>query len=42
MAEWQKTIFLREEQEVGTKSWLLDVMICVEKLKHKEFSLSVP
>src|SRR3989344_2984842 len=37
--EWQKTLFLREEKEVGAKGWLLDIMNCVEKLNSKEFSL---
>lgn len=39
LAEWQKTLFLREEKEVVAKGWLLDVMNCVEKLGKEEFSL---
>ena len=39
LAEWQKTLFLREEKEISAKGWLLDVMTCVEKLGCKEFSL---
>ena len=39
LAEWQKTLFLREEKELGAKGWLIDVMVCVEKLGRKEFSL---
>ncbi len=39
LAEWQKTLFLREEKEISAKGWLLDVMTCVEKLGHKEFLL---
>ncbi len=39
LAEWQKTLFLREEKEISAKGWLLDIMVCVEKLGHKEFSL---
>jgi type II restriction enzyme len=39
LAEWQKTLFLREEKETKAKGWLLDVMTCVEKLGHKEFLL---
>ncbi len=39
LANWQKTLFLREEKEVISKGWLLDVMICVEKIGRKDFSL---
>ncbi|MFA6552107.1 MAG: DpnI domain-containing protein [Candidatus Paceibacterota bacterium] len=39
VAEWQKTLFLREEKEISAKGWLLDVMNCVEKLGNREFSL---
>lgn len=39
LAEWQKTLFLREEKEINAKGWLLDVMTCVERLGHKEFLL---
>lgn len=36
---WQKTLFLREEKEIKAKGWLLDVMMCVDKLGRKDFSL---
>lgn len=39
LAKWKKTLFLREEKEVSAKGWLLDIMVCVEKLGRKEFSL---
>lgn len=39
LAEWQKTLFLREEKEVSARGWLLDVMRCVEKLGKQEFTL---
>jgi len=39
IAEWKKTLFLREEREVSAKGWLLDVMRCVEKLGKGEFVL---
>jgi type II restriction enzyme len=38
-ANWQKTLFLREEKAVSSRGWLLDVMNCVEKLGKKNFSL---
>jgi len=39
LAEWQKTIFLREEKKISAKGWLLDIMKCIEELGNKEFSL---
>ena len=39
LAEWKKTLFLREEKEVSAKGWLLDTMRCVEKLGKREFAL---
>lgn len=39
LAQWKKTLFLREEKEVAAKGWLLDVMRCVEKIGKKEFTL---
>ena len=40
LAEWKKTLFLREEKEISAKGWLLDVMNCIEKLEKKGFSLN--
>lgn len=39
LTRWQKTLFLREEKEIKAKGWLLDVMMCVDKLGRKDFSL---
>lgn len=39
IANWQKTLFLRDEKEISAKGWLLDVMRCVDKLDKKEFKL---
>ncbi|MDO8512957.1 MAG: DpnI domain-containing protein [bacterium] len=39
LTEWRKTLFLREEKEIKAKGWLLDVMMCVDKFKCKDFSL---
>jgi type II restriction enzyme len=39
LAGWQRTLFLREEKKISKKGWLLDVMMCIEKLGRKEFSL---
>ncbi len=39
LAEWRKTLFLREQKDVSTKGWLLDIMRGIEKLGKKEFAL---
>jgi len=39
LAEWKKTLFLREEKEISARGWLLDVMRCVEKVGKREFTL---
>lgn len=39
LADWKKTLFLREEKEILAKGWLLDIMRCVDKLGKKEFTL---
>ena len=39
LAEWKKTLFLREEKEISARGWLLDVMRCVEKFGKQEFAL---
>jgi len=40
IANWQKTLFLREEKEISAKGWLLDIMRCVDTLGKKEFTLN--
>ncbi len=40
LAEWRKTLFLREEKEVSAKGWLLDIMRIIEKLGKQEFTLN--
>jgi type II restriction enzyme len=39
LAEWKKTLFLREEKEISARGWLLDVMRCVEKVAKREFTI---
>lgn len=39
LAEWRKTLFLREEKEISARGWLLDVMRCIEKIGKREFAL---
>jgi len=40
LAEWKRTLFLREEKEVSARGWLLDVMNCIERVGKQEFTLS--
>lgn len=40
LAEWKKTLFLRDEKEVSAKGWLLDIMRSIEKLGKREFTLA--
>ncbi len=40
LADWKKTLFLRDETRNAAKGWLLDTMLCVEKIGRKEFSLN--
>lgn len=40
MAEWSKTLFLREESNLSTRGWLLDVMHSIDKLEKQEFTLA--
>src|SRR3972149_4252909 len=39
LAEWKKTLFLREEKDISAKDWLMDIMISIEKLGKSEFTL---
>ncbi|MFH1558989.1 MAG: DpnI domain-containing protein [Patescibacteria group bacterium] len=40
LAEWQRTLFLREDKKLSAKGWLLDIMRCIDRLSKKEFSLN--
>lgn len=39
LSDWKRTLFLREEKEISTKGWLLDVMRCIERLGKGVFTL---
>ena len=39
LTQWKKTLFLRKEKEISTKSWLIDVINCIEKIGNHEFRL---
>jgi type II restriction enzyme len=36
---WRKTVFLSEEKEIKNKSWIVDIMNCIDRLNKKEFEL---
>jgi hypothetical protein len=38
LAQWQKTLFLREEK-AEARGWLIEVMKCVEEIRKSEFTL---
>jgi len=40
LSDWKSTLFLREQKSLSTKSWLLDVMMCVENIRQINFSLA--
>ena len=36
---WSKTDFVKATSNIEAKGWLLDVLVCVERIKKQEFSL---
>jgi len=40
IAAWQKTLFLRDQQDISERSWIVDTMNCIEKINKTEFSLT--
>ncbi len=39
LEKWNKTEFVRSSQNIEAKGWLLDVLMCIEKIRMNEFSL---
>jgi type II restriction enzyme len=37
--KWSRTEFVRSTYDLEAKGWMLDVLLCVERIKEKEFSL---
>ncbi len=37
--KWSQTSFLRAAENIDSRSWTLDVLLCIEKLETKSFSL---
>ena len=40
LGKWQKTLFLRNQQNIEAKGWLLSVLRCVERLQVRTFTLN--
>jgi type II restriction enzyme len=39
LKKWSKTEFVKSTGNIESKGWLLDVLVCVERIKKQEFSL---
>ncbi len=39
VAQWQRTLFLREERGLESRGWTVSIMRCIDKLAKKEFLL---
>jgi type II restriction enzyme len=37
--KWSKTEFVKSTNNIEAKGWLLDVLVCVERIRKREFSL---
>jgi len=37
--KWSKTTFVKSTSSIDAKGWLLDVLVCVERIKKQDFSL---
>jgi len=39
LEKWSKTAFIKSTGNIEAKGWLLDVLLCVEKINKQDFSL---
>ncbi|NOT04453.1 MAG: restriction endonuclease [Anaerolineales bacterium] len=39
LGKWNKTEFVKTTYDIESKGWMLDVLLCVERIKKNEFSL---
>jgi len=39
LLKWSRTEFIRKSYDIDVKGWILDVLLCLEKINKKEFSL---
>ena len=37
--KWSQTEFVKETRDIEAKGWILDVLLCVERIKKEEFTL---
>ncbi len=40
MESWKKITFLKQVKNIKTKSWLIEIITCIEKLNKKHFTLN--
>lgn len=40
IAQWKQTLFPRDQQNLGSKGWLLSVTRCIDQIEHDIFSLT--
>jgi type II restriction enzyme len=39
LERWSKTEFVKSTHDIDAKGWILDILVCVEKIKKEEFTL---
>lgn len=39
LEKWSKTSFIKSTHDIEARGWLLDVLVCIEKINKEEFSL---
>jgi type II restriction enzyme len=39
LSRWRRILFLRDQQDLGSKGWLVSVMKCIEEIGKRDFSL---
>lgn len=39
LTKWRKTLFLREENKMSARGWMLDIMRCIERVGRNDFTL---
>lgn len=37
--KWKETLFLREEQKLSSKGWMIDILLVIDKIGKSEFTL---
>ena len=40
LAKWRQTLFLREQNNISTKGWLINVLRCIERIRKPVFQIS--